>query len=135
MDCPIEKIVKSGIDNQFARTFYFCRLLEKKGIGMNGLGVISAHSCIKVQMLGDRLSDLMMRGIINWEDLERNPNAIIENLEEELKKYAVAINKVSGKDIMTVITTCRRCSPIEARPKEAPKAPASKMSNVARRDS
>ena len=135
MNCIFnERINHSAIDEKFKNTLFFCKLFEKQGIGMNQLGIICGACCIRCQMLGDIVAEMIMNKAITYEELERNPDCLYQYLSEDLTNYGEAISETSGKSWEEIRGTCNHCKPIPVKPQEAPKAPATKMGNVARRD-
>jgi hypothetical protein len=136
MNCILsEKINHNNFKEKFKDTMFFCKLFENKGVGMNQLGVVCGACCLRLQMLGDVLAEMIMKGALTYEDLERNPESFLQYLSPELTNYAEIVRELSGKSWEEIRGTCNRCNPIPVKPQEAQKADASKMSNIARRDS
>lgn len=78
------------------------------------------------------LAELILRGEISYEDLERHPEFFTDRLPENLKEY-LQVSDLVGKDWESVRGICDRCNPLPVNP-TAPKAPATKMANIARRE-
>jgi hypothetical protein len=135
MNCILsEKINHSNFKEKFKDTMFFCKLFENKGVGMNQLGLVCGACCIRLQMLGDVLAEMIMKGALSYEDLERNPKSFYQYLSEELTKYGEAVRELSGKSWEEIRGTCNRCNPIPVKPSEQPKAEATPMKNIARRE-
>ena len=134
MNCELRKYVDhSSIREQFRTTFLHCALLERKGIGMSTLGVICGGCCLRIAQLRDAKSDLLVRAVINPDDLKRNPDVIQEHLPESLREYNVALKRL-GKSIADASAECGRCKPepIGDRPVKA--AAGTEMSQCSRQD-
>lgn len=135
MKCILnERINHNAIDEKFKNALFFCKLFEQKNIGMNQLGTICGACCIRCQMLGDIVAEMIMKKAITYEELERDPDCLYQYLSEELTRYGEVVSEMSGKSWEEIRGTCNRCRPIPVEPQEAPKAPATRMANVARRE-
>jgi hypothetical protein len=135
MNCILgEKIDHSNFKEKFKDTLFFCRLFENEQIGMNQLGIVCGACCIRCQMIGEILAELIMKGAITYEDLERDPNCLLQYLSEELTKYGEVVSELSGKDWESIRGICNRCNPLPVKPVEVPKVPATKMTNIAKHE-
>ncbi|MFC1912116.1 hypothetical protein ACFLXG_03060 [Chloroflexota bacterium] len=135
MNCILKnKINHSNIKEKFKDTLFFCPLFDKKSIGMNQLGIICGACCIRLQMLGDVLAEMIMKKAITYEELERDPECFYQYLSEELTNYGEEVCVLSGKSWEEIRGICNRCNPVPLEPQETPKAPATKMSNIAQRE-
>lgn len=135
MICELEnKINHSNFKEKFKDTLFFCRLLEKEDIGMSHSGVICGTCCIRCQMIGEILAELIMKRGITYEDLERDPQCFFQYLSEELTNYGEIVSELTGKDWQEIKRICSRCNPMPVKPMEVTKVPATKMSNIARRE-
>ncbi len=135
MNCILsEKINHDKINDKFKSTLFFCKLFEKQGTAMNQLGIICGACCIRLQMLGEYLAELIMKGGITYEELERDPQCFFQYLSEELTNYGEEVSVLSSKSWQEIRGICNRCNPLPVEPQEATKAPATKMRNIARRE-
>ena len=128
------KVSHAKAKEQFRNTLFFCRLFEEENIGMNTLGVICGHCCLKVQRIGEFIAMLVLQGIINYEQFDREPRCFAEYLPEDLKEYVDCVADISGRDWEFMRGICNRCNAIPVNPQEIPKTEATKMSNVAKRE-
>jgi len=128
------KIDHSNMREQFKNNLVFCPLFERPDIGMTHIGIICGACCIRCQMVGESLADMILKGKVNLKDLERDPQCFFQHLPEELKEYAEVVTKMTGRTWEEIRRICHRCKPMLVNPPEAPKADATKMSYIARRD-
>lgn len=72
---------------------------------------------MKLQMLSVAKADLLLRAVINSDDLKRNPDVITEHLSENLREYYAALKRL-GRSINDVSAECSRCrlEPVGNRP-------------------
>ncbi|MFC1910447.1 hypothetical protein ACFLXC_04065 [Chloroflexota bacterium] len=135
MSCILEnKINHINFKEKFKDTYFFCKLFEKKGTGMNQLGIICGACCIRCQQVGDIVAEMIMEKAITYEELESDPECFYQYLSEELTQYGQVVSEMSGKSLEEIRGTCNRCRPIPVEPQEAPNAEPTKMANVARRE-
>lgn len=134
--CALEKKINNhnATNKRFKTTLFFCPLHTEKDVSMNRVGIICGACCIRTQMVGEKMADLIMRKTITYEDLERDPMCFVEHLPDDLKNYAKVVSDVSGKDWETIRGECRRCKSLAVEPTEIKDVPAQKMTYVARRD-
>ena len=111
MRCELETLVEHGdVREQFRQAFIACPLMEKRETGMFSLGVVCGGCCIRLQMLVEAKSDLLLRSVVSVEDYKRHPDVIAEHLPEHLKQYYIALRK-RGKTVNDVAAECSRCKP------------------------
>ena len=135
MNCILEnKINHSEFRADYKNTYFFCPLHNEKDVSMNRVGIICGACCIRTQMVGEKMADLIMRKTITYEDLARDPMCFVEHLPDDLKNYAKVVGDVSGKDWETIRGECGRCKPLTVKPTEIKGVSAQKMTYVARRD-
>ena len=111
MKCALENEIDHGdVRKQFRDTLVYCPLFERKGTGMASLGVLCSFSCLRIQMLREAKSELLLRSVVSVEDYRRNPDVIAEHLPQHLQEYYLAL-KERGKTVKDVDSECSRCRP------------------------
>lgn len=133
--CILEKRINhERMKEQFKNTLFFCPLFKKGKAGVNTVGIICGGCCIRIQMVGEKFAESILKKEFSYEDFERNQKVFTDRLTGELREYAEVVGESLGMDWESIRGACNRCNPLPVEPQEVPKVEATKMSNVARRD-
>ena len=133
MKCQLE-IEHSKVKEKYRNTLIFCPLLAKDKGSLTELGVICANCCFRTQQIGDVLSDLILRRVIEKDDVKYDQHVFADRLEPELKEYAEVISKASGKTWLEIPKVCKKCKATPVVPTTPPKAEPTEMTQVGKRD-
>jgi hypothetical protein len=135
MKCQLDKkIDHREVKKEFKDSLFFCPLLAKQYVGMNTMGIICGHCCLKCQQVGDILKDLLIKQVIDKNDFKRNPERFYDQLNPTLRKHAEVMAQVYGKTWIDIIKVCQRCNPTPVVPVVQTKVEPTEATMVGKRD-
>jgi len=132
--CALEKIIDHKKVDEKYKELLFCPNFEKEGNGgMKFTGIVCTNCCIRVQMVADALSGLILRGEFSLDELKERPDVFYSKLSPKLREYAETVSKETGKSWFEIKNECQRCKPTWVNSQEVPdEVEVTEMTSIAR---
>ena len=109
MKCDLELISHNNVADKFKDTFIRCPLFAHEEAGMHVPGMLCVNCCLRIQMVNEKKTELLLKGDISKEGLENDPNSFVIELTGLLRQYGEVVPKISTHNWSEIFEECAMC--------------------------